>query len=183
MNHLSAYDEIILRSQIRGKPEGYSERHHIIPKSLGGSDNESNLTWLTGREHFIAHCLLARIYGGTQWYAVIMMKGQTPYMNSRLYSKARKECSEFLKGNTYASVTKGKPKSAEHTAKMIASLKGVTRPHMLGNKFNKGLKGEKNPMYGKTRNKHPSYGIKRPEHSEWLKKYWADKKLERSINA
>ena len=37
----------------------YSERHHIIPRCLGGTDDENNLIYLTYREHFIAHKLLA----------------------------------------------------------------------------------------------------------------------------
>jgi len=37
--------------------DGY-EIHHIIPKSLGGSDNKENLVLLTAREHYIAHWLL-----------------------------------------------------------------------------------------------------------------------------
>ena len=40
----------------------YSEKHHIIPKSLGGSNDPSNLVALTAREHFICHWLLVRIY-------------------------------------------------------------------------------------------------------------------------
>lgn len=37
----------------------YHERHHILPKSLGGTDEENNLIDLFAREHFIAHKLLA----------------------------------------------------------------------------------------------------------------------------
>jgi hypothetical protein len=32
--------------------------HHIIPRSLGGSDEVSNLIRLTPREHYIAHLIL-----------------------------------------------------------------------------------------------------------------------------
>lgn len=39
----------------------YFERHHIKPRCVGGSDDEDNLVLLTGREHFVAHCLLAMI--------------------------------------------------------------------------------------------------------------------------
>lgn len=39
--------------------EEYHERHHIIPKCLGGNNDEDNLIDLYGREHFIAHRLLA----------------------------------------------------------------------------------------------------------------------------
>lgn len=38
----------------------YSERHHIIPRCLGGTDDEDNLIYLTYQEHFIAHKLLLK---------------------------------------------------------------------------------------------------------------------------
>ena len=37
----------------------YHERHHIVPKCLGGTDNNDNLIDLYAKEHFIAHKLLA----------------------------------------------------------------------------------------------------------------------------
>lgn len=37
----------------------YKERHHIIPKCMGGGDKEENLIDLYAKEHFIAHKLLA----------------------------------------------------------------------------------------------------------------------------
>jgi len=37
-------------------------RHHIIPKHSGGTDDNSNITYLTIREHKIAHYLLWRIH-------------------------------------------------------------------------------------------------------------------------
>ena len=40
----------------------YSEIHHIIPRSFGGSDNPNNLVRLTAREHFIVHFLLYKMY-------------------------------------------------------------------------------------------------------------------------
>lgn len=39
----------------------FHELHHIIPKSLGGSDDRDNLIVLGFREHFIAHKLLYKI--------------------------------------------------------------------------------------------------------------------------
>lgn len=44
--------------------EGYSELHHEIPKSLGGSNEPSNLVRLSAREHFIAHAMLVRMTTG-----------------------------------------------------------------------------------------------------------------------
>jgi hypothetical protein len=37
----------------------YHERHHIIPKCMGGTDDKENLIDLLAREHFVAHRLLA----------------------------------------------------------------------------------------------------------------------------
>lgn len=40
---------------------GYTEKHHIIPRSLGGSDDKSNLVKLTARQHYICHLLLTKM--------------------------------------------------------------------------------------------------------------------------
>lgn len=40
------------------------ERHHILPRSLGGSDDPENLVLLTPREHFVAHRLLVKMTTG-----------------------------------------------------------------------------------------------------------------------
>lgn len=42
--------------------EGYTERHHILPKSLGGSDEKHNIVNLSAREHFICHLLLTKMF-------------------------------------------------------------------------------------------------------------------------
>lgn len=40
----------------------YTEKHHIIPRHSGGSDEENNLVVLLPEEHLIAHMLLFKIY-------------------------------------------------------------------------------------------------------------------------
>lgn len=40
----------------------YYEKHHIIPKHMGGDNSKNNLVLLTFREHVLAHYLLWRIY-------------------------------------------------------------------------------------------------------------------------
>lgn len=44
--------------------KGYVEKHHIIPKSLGGSNEKENLVSLSAREHYIAHLLLTKMVEG-----------------------------------------------------------------------------------------------------------------------
>lgn len=62
MNYKKIYDNLIQRAKDRNIEEGFHESHHIIPKSIGGSDNENNLVKLTYREHYLAHKLLVEIY-------------------------------------------------------------------------------------------------------------------------
>jgi hypothetical protein len=88
-------------------PNDYSERHHIIPKSLGGS-NENNLVRLTPREHFVCHLLLTKMVDGEakqkmHWALHRMAfsrndKTQRKY-SSKEYTLARNIHSRFLKEN------------------------------------------------------------------------------------
>lgn len=61
MNYENHYNKLIERAKTR-EIEGYVEKHHIIPRCMGGDDSEENLVKLTAREHFIAHQLLVKIY-------------------------------------------------------------------------------------------------------------------------
>ena len=62
MNYRRIYNDLIENRQQNPITEGYSENHHILPRSLGGSNNLDNLVKLSAREHFICHYLLAKIY-------------------------------------------------------------------------------------------------------------------------
>lgn len=57
------YDELIGIAKNRkvGKSE-YYEFHHIVPKCMGGSNDDSNLVPLTVLEHILAHIILTRLY-------------------------------------------------------------------------------------------------------------------------
>ena len=63
MNYEKIYNALIEKAKTSPCVEGqYVEKHHIIPKSLGGSNDSSNLVKLTARQHYIAHLLLYKIY-------------------------------------------------------------------------------------------------------------------------
>jgi hypothetical protein len=76
------------------------EKHHIIPKSLGGNDTKSNLVVFTPREHCLAHMLLAKMYSGHAKAKMIMaINSLMVYRNkhrtvitSHEYEKLRKAC-------------------------------------------------------------------------------------------
>ena len=70
--------------------EGYVETHHVVPQSLGGSNNKDNLVDLTAREHFICHWLLIKMTEGEErskmLYALHGMKAENKFQ-SRYQSK------------------------------------------------------------------------------------------------
>lgn len=100
------YYAIIERSRNRIL-EGYSEKHHVIPQSLGGANDPHNIVTLTAREHFICHLLLTKMVDGNNkskmYQAAWMMascvgKNQERYnINNRLYEKLKFNMSAIKK--------------------------------------------------------------------------------------
>lgn len=62
MNYQRIYDEFIADRTTKQNFDGYGEKHHIVPRSLGGSNKKSNLIRLTPGDHYFAHTLLVKIY-------------------------------------------------------------------------------------------------------------------------
>lgn len=58
------YDALMAKARGRQLEKLNTELHHVRPRSLGGSDEESNLVRLTYREHFAAHWILTKICSG-----------------------------------------------------------------------------------------------------------------------
>ena len=62
MEELTYKDFINNIIKVRGRfacGDEYHEKHHILPKCMGGTDEKDNLIDLFAREHFEAHRLLA----------------------------------------------------------------------------------------------------------------------------
>ena len=63
MNYAVIYESLIdkRRKFPLSKSTGYCERHHYIPRCMGGGNEKWNVVNLTAKEHFIAHHLLCKI--------------------------------------------------------------------------------------------------------------------------
>lgn len=129
MQYDKIYDQLISRAKSRHL-DGYVEKHHIVPRCLGGSDDKDNLVALTYREHFLCHKLLCKMHPGNLKliYAISFM----------IYSS--------------------KTNKRLVTSKDFDYVKRMLAPHMGSwNKgrepWNKGLKGDdfklKNPNHSK----------------------------------
>ena len=96
------------------KTIGYTENHHIVPKSFGGKNDVGNLITLSASQHFGAHILLAKATGSPKMIKALhkMMYSRTGdvkrdyHISSKLYSYLREEhskvVSEYSKGTVTA---------------------------------------------------------------------------------
>ena len=143
MNYLKVYCNLIRKAETRTPPEGYTEKHHIFPKSIFG--NRGRVVVLTAREHYIAHSLLERIcikrYGLkdqrtikmiTAFWCMNNQNTKNEYFNSYLYETLRERYIETVIGKTLSPETK--------------------------EKISKANRGKNNRMYGRTGTKNPNYG-------------------------
>lgn len=100
------YNSLIEKAQFRNwskkTAEEYVECHHIIPKSLGGTNDKSNLVFLTAREHCISHLFLCRFGDfnrrSKMLYAIErFVHSNKQKINSHLYSKLKFQINENRK--------------------------------------------------------------------------------------
>jgi len=108
----------IIQKRIDNPPEGYSELHHIVPKSINKDlqNNKLNLVTLTAKEHFICHLLLTKFTKGTDrrnmCFAVTRMasrcKNHQRIFTSGYYELARKHYVESALGRRHSQETKEK---------------------------------------------------------------------------
>ena len=86
----------------RKKKQGiYYEKHHIIPRVCGGTNDKENLILLTFKEHYIAHLLLTKIYNGElkrkMQYALWRMSHNGKDHERKLSSSQYALCKELFK--------------------------------------------------------------------------------------
>jgi len=147
--YINWYFNIIEKAMARGWNKKtapcYVEKHHIVPRSLGGGSN-INIVCLTAKEHFICHILLTKFTVGKDKskmvWAVMCFKDKNKdrYVNSYLYAQSKLHI--------------------KHTEE--AKIK------MSNTRIQNGtFRGKNNPMFGKTGVLSPIYGtIQSAEHKE-----------------
>ena len=174
------YNQIIERACWR-LTEDYTETHHILPRSLGGTDDIDNLVELTAREHFICHWLLTKIHTGDarnkMLSAFFLMRGnnayQDRYINSRAYETLRAEYARYI-----SKMNSGRIQPPDEKAKQIAAITGRKRApfseEWLEN-MSKSKQGKKNPRWGvevleSTRQKQRAKALGRKQSEETIRK-------------
>lgn len=157
-----ARDRVFLK-----RPRGYHQ-HHVVPSSLGGSNDPINLRWLSHREHFVAHLLLMKITEGKDRskMAFALKRFGGDNQTSRSFALAASLISDALSGD--GNPMYGKTLTSEHRQKISGSNHGMFGRECkdvwvekygadaanqldaaMRNKRSVSLRGANNPQYGR----------------------------------
>lgn len=157
MNYSKIYADLMEKARIRGKlPRGDREKHHVIPRCMGGLKGE--VVHLLLREHYICHMLLVKIYPnhyGIKLAYVMMCKSHEKQIGerivkSRMYEKLRLiYTKENLPDEIRQIMRESKlgKKASEETRRKLSEMR----------------MGEKNNFFGK---KHTEESIKKMRNSK-----------------
>ena len=130
------YYAIISRAQTRTL-EIYTEKHHIVPKSLGGTNTMNNLVKLSAREHFICHLLLTKMTSGKDRYRMLQAAEaftkwasskhqRTVKVNSRLFELLKIQKSRALK-DLWATDSGYRTQALSGLTKLVNNLEHQTK--------------------------------------------------------
>lgn len=119
MNYSRIYEELC-----GGDMDGdYLEKHHIIPRCMGGTDDKNNIVLLTGRAHYIAHLLLIKMYPNNPWLRQVLFYfdgdvdrfgPERIIRNSRLYETNRIAHSENMRINNPSNSAEVRKKQSDY---------------------------------------------------------------------
>ena len=162
------YFNLINKAKLRVvDKDQYYEKHHIIPKGIGG-DPKGELVVLTPREHFICHWLLTKMviesnHRRSMFFALSKMCRSNQYQQGRTYPAryydiARNALSKAKKGTKHTDETKAKLSAIakKRFETEAGTFTGKTRTLEWRQKTSEARSGDKHQFFGK----------KRPEHGE-----------------
>jgi hypothetical protein len=136
MNYSRIYRNIIEHRKIVPSVSSYKERHHIIPKCMGGTDQDDNLVELSAREHFFVHQLLAKMF------PIRPLIGAAYLMsNYNQYGSRRYEWIKTMYSETQRKRMTGTKQSEETRLKRSASLRGKPRTQEVRDKISASKRG------------------------------------------
>lgn len=167
MNYQKIYDTLVRRGQNRIL-EGYSEKHHIVPRCLGGTDEASNLVSLTPEEHYLCHLLLVKIHPNdirlvkAAMFMVSANKDQQ--RNNKVYGWLKRQYSEYMSGPNNPS-----------------KLNGVWNKGITGYKNKVNFSDESKKQFSeRMKLKNPCAGVKpwnHPRATDYSKSVWKQAEL------
>ena len=150
MNYQRIHDSIIAKAHNQ-KLLGYSEKHHIIPKCMGGTNDKENLVKLTARQHFIVHKLLVEAYPDNDklfyaYWAMCNKQGSAKMLRNYKISSREYERVKCI----FAKKMSSRQLSAEHKRKIGEASKQRIHTVESKQKNREAHLGKPSPMLGKS---------------------------------
>lgn len=102
MDYKNHYNALILKANSRTEKLEIIEKHHIVPRCMGGTNDSLNIAVLSPEEHFVAHQLLVKIYPGNKkifaaLHKMCVSSSKNP-RNNKWYGWIRKRYIESVSG-------------------------------------------------------------------------------------
>jgi hypothetical protein len=143
------HDNIITKAKNRALT-CYTEKHHILPKCLGGSNNEDNLVRLTAKEHFIVHMLLCKFTEGRNRHLVLvafegMCRLKSDKRNYKITSRVSAKLREESREHSHMKTDKYKQMFSKRMLGNTITL-GFKHKEETKNKIAERMKGNKNTL-------------------------------------
>lgn len=128
MNYTTHYNRLVKNCKNRTEKLDYKEKHHIIPRCMGGTDDAYNLVDMTPEEHFVAHQLLHKMHPSNKKLVSALSKmcchSVKNTRNNKWYGWIRKKYSESVSGenNPSAKFTNAQVLEIYHSTESIDFL-------------------------------------------------------------
>ena len=201
--YLAWYEDLVTKAKERPLFDGYVERHHVVPVSLGGSNEPENIITLTAREHYIAHLLLWKMsmdkksHNKMSMALHVMVNGsghkkqdRNYLIPSRIYELARYSFVQAMKAHfaEHGGTMKGK----KHTPEALIKMRAWQAVPEIKQKQRERVLGEKNHFYGKKHSEEMKKQIAnstaaawtedlKAEKSKWAKEKWQDPEYKKTM--
>lgn len=163
----------------------YTEKHHILPKCMGGTNDKFNLVLLSAREHILVHVLLAKIYSDcielnqavtAMCIFTTSMRGKAiNNLSIKTISYFREQAGVLRRGKYRFDLTKeGRDKLKQ--ANGPSKLRGTKLSEDHKKKVSEGVKRHLSTLTEEERKQKYS---NKPEYVEWRRKKKEEKERER----
>jgi hypothetical protein len=149
MNYTEHYNRLIDRARVRILA-GYKERHHVLPRCMGGDNSSENLVDLTAEEHYVAHQLLVKMYPDVGGLSVAAVRMAKQCAGNKAYGWLRRRHAQYMShlhsGNKYNLGRRGRRLSPEHIEALRLSNVGKKRSLESIEKMAQTKRGRKLPL-------------------------------------
>lgn len=157
MDYAKHYELLIEKANKRKLDANtYTEKHHITPKCLGGTNDKSNIVCLLPEEHYIAHQLLCKMhpYHHGLSYALYKMTLSTKHTKrtNKCYKWVKSKLQEANRNNAIKRWEDNVNERLVYSERSKLQWKNKTKEEkeLHKKRASNRQKGESNTFYGKT---------------------------------